>query len=126
MFLVPTGGFRLLSTEDVNGDEILESIREIAGQQMTGERAEPSSTETSDLVPLAGKLLPVILQRTHQSSWRFWIPPLMEIFAPAYSDQNDFVALYSQEGYWEIWYTEAFKRAVLAPTPKSLRSRRGA
>lgn len=125
LFLVSDGGFRLLSTEEVKGDEILESIRVNAGQEMTSERAEPSSTETSDLAPLAGKLLSITLLRTRQSSWRFSIPPLMEIFAPPYSDQNEFVALFSQEGYWEIWYKEAFKRAALGPIPRSLRSRRG-
>ena len=124
LFLVSDGGFRLLSTEEVKGDEILESIRLIAGQEMATERAEPSSTETSDFVPLAGKLLSITLQRTRQSSWRFSIPPLVEIFAPPYSDQNEFVALFSQEGYWEIWYTEAFKRAALGPIPRSLRRRR--
>jgi hypothetical protein len=124
LFLVSDGGFRLLSTQEVESDEILKSIRAIIVQERTTERAEPSSTDTSDLAPLAAKLFPITLQQTRQSSWRFSVPPLMDIFAPPYSNQNDFVAVLSHEGYWEIWYTEAFKRAALGPVPASLRSRR--
>jgi hypothetical protein len=124
LYLVSDGRFRLLSTEEVEGDEILEQIRVIVLPDGAIERGEPSSAETPDMAALAGKLVPVTLRGSVRSSWRFSIPPLMDIFAPARSDTNDFVAVLSHDGYWEIWYTEAFKQAALGPLPAVLRSRR--
>lgn len=124
LYLISDGRFRLLSMDEVEGDEILEQIRAVVLPATTIERGEPSSAETPDMAALAGKLFHVTLRASGQSSWRFSIPPLMDVFAPSRSDTNDFVALFSFDGYWEIWYTEAFKQAALGPLPTLLRSRR--
>jgi hypothetical protein len=124
LYLVSDGRFRLLSMEEVEGDEILEQIRAIVLPGTTIEPGDPSSAEPPDMAALPGKLLPVTLRGSGQSSWRFSIPPLMDVFAPSRSDTNDFVAVFSREGYWEIWYTEAFKQAALGPLPAFLRSGR--
>jgi hypothetical protein len=125
LLLLSEGRFRLLSASEIEEDEILRSIRVLAHPDEPVVRAEPSFAEPADVAALKGKLLAITLRPHGQSHslWRFSIPDLMETSAPLRCDPNDFVAAF-REGYWEIWYTEAFKQAALGPLPALLRARR--
>ena len=122
LLVLPSGQFRLLREEDVQADPDLESIRAFIFEERPGEPSEPSSAQAADLAALPVRLLKTTLRR-HGSSWRIRMPAILEIFAPGDCDRNDFIALFSHDGYWDIWYTAAFRRAALGPLPAAMRSK---
>ena|ERR1039458_7067579 len=122
LLLISLGRFRLLKNEEVQSDPDLAPVRDFLLGEQLGERCEPSSAEPSDLASLPVRLLRILL-RPHGSSWRLSIPPIMEIFAPANCDRNDLTALFSPDGYLDIWYTEALRHAALGPLPAAMRGR---
>lgn len=124
LLLLSDGRFGLLSKEEAEADSALDRLRVIALSGEATEKAEPSSAVSPEEAALVAKLMPITLKPRGQV-WRFSIPSIMEIFAPPSSDLLDFLAIWSDDGYWEIWYTETFKRAALGPIPRSLRIRKG-
>ena len=123
LFLLPPGRFRLLNEEEVLADPDLESIRAFIQGDRSEYPSEPSSAQPPDLASLPVRLLKTTLRR-HGPSWRIWMPAITEIFAPAYCDRNDFIVSLAPDGYWELWFTEAFRQAALGPLPAAMRNKK--
>jgi hypothetical protein len=121
LLLLSEGRFRLLSTEQVKRDDQLEILRNTALQEITPENGEPSEAEPAEIAAQTAKLFQIELRPHQSSSWRFAIPREMEIFSPPGPDSGFFVAAFSREGYWEIWYLESYKQAGLGPVPAAIR-----
>jgi hypothetical protein len=122
LLLLSDGRFGLLSKEEAEADSALDRLRAIALSGEATEKAEPSSAVPPEEAALVAKLTPITLKPRGQV-WRFSIPSIMEIFAPPNSNLLDLLAIWSNDGYWELWYVEAFKRAALGPLPQPLRRR---
>jgi hypothetical protein len=123
LLLISTGRFRLLNEGHVSADPDLESIRALILGERPAQQGEPTSAQPDDLAALPVRLLKSTFRR-HGSSWRISVPVMFEVFAPVNSDRNDFVALLTSDGYWEIWYTDALRLAALGPLPAAMRSRK--
>ncbi|SRR5713101_794442 len=114
LLLLTPGRYRLLTNEQVQNDQQLEPVRSLILEGKSTPATEPTCSEEPTRAAIVARLLPTTIA-PQGSCWRISLPKAFDVFVPPDCDPKKFSIFLSLEGYWEIWYTDVLRRAVLVP-----------
>lgn len=114
LLLLSPGRYRLLTDEQVQSDLQLDSVRSLVLEGKSPAPTEPTLAEEPARAAIVARLLPTAIS-PQGPNWRISFPKAFDPFVPPECDPKEFSILLSLEGYWEIWYRDMLRRAVLLP-----------
>jgi hypothetical protein len=114
LLLLAPGRYRILLDEQVQNDPKLEPIRLLILEGKPALNVAPSFAVDFSAEAIVAKLVPTRMEHPPKKTWRIVFPSELNVFAPPDCDPNAFSILFSLEGYWEIWYTNVLRTAVLS------------
>jgi hypothetical protein len=119
LWLVSEGRYRLLTTEEVQADPMLSPLFDVITNGHSGERPNATEAQSDIDAAMMSRLIPITISPP-KPAWRINVPKTVASFAPADSDMKHFSILFGADGYWEIWHTEALRRAASQnPSPRA-------
>jgi hypothetical protein len=114
LLLLSPGRYRLLTDEQVQSDPHLEPVRSLILEGKSPVPTEPTLAEEPTRAAIVARLLPTTIS-PQGPNWRISFPKAFDPFVPPECDAKEFSILFSLEGYWEIWYRDVLRRAVVLP-----------
>ena len=111
--VVPRGRLRFLSDEQVRSSSILAPIRAmILGEPQP--LAEPSHAEPENIAAMVARLFPLSIA-PQDDALRMTIPKALSPLLSTDWEKRKMSLLLVAEGYWELWYPDAIRKAYDMP-----------
>ncbi len=113
LWFVSPGQYRLLSDDQVGSDPQLESLRSIMDEEWSKPSAAATYAQPPEMTAMVARLVRVEIA-TSKSCRRLSLPIEFAPFVPADCEKRALTVVLSPEGFLEIWYTDALRRAVFS------------